>query len=97
MQVIKFLLILEYIFEIYWLGRRMPVMIKIPTTGSQRHHFILIKSKKQAEAEAKKNKQQRDQYATTVKSYDAFQKKNDREKLDNINKQIASPPDTSMM
>lgn len=58
---------------------------------SQKQKINLVQQKKEAEAEAKKNKQQRDQYATTVKSYDSFQKKNDRQNIDNINKQIAKP------
>jgi nicotinamide mononucleotide adenylyltransferase len=49
----------------------------------------LVKQKKEAEAKAKQNKQQRDQYSTTVKSYDSFQKKNDRDAIDTINTQLS--------
>lgn len=49
----------------------------------------LVKQKKELEAKAKQNKQQRDNYFTTVKNYDNFQKKNDRDALDATTKQIA--------
>jgi len=58
-------------------------------SDAQKQKVDLVKKKQEAEAEAKKNKQQRDQYATTVKSYDNFQKKNDRDKLGAINKQLS--------
>ena len=51
----------------------------------------LNQQKKEAEAEAKKNKQQRDQYSTVVKNYDAYQKKNDREKIDTVNLALRQP------
>ena len=51
----------------------------------------LNQQKKEAEAEAKKNKQQRDQYSTVVKNYDAYQKKNDREKIDTVNRELRQP------
>ena len=56
---------------------------------AQKQKVALVQRKKEAEAEAKKNKQQRDQYATTVKSYDSFQKKNDRAEIDAINKELS--------
>ena len=51
----------------------------------------LNQQKKEAEAEAKKNKQQRDQYSTVVKNYDAYQKKNDRERIDTVNRELRQP------
>ena len=50
----------------------------------------LVKQKKELEAKAKQDKQQHDQYATVVKNYDTFQKKNDRDAIDAINKQIST-------
>ena len=58
-------------------------------SDAQKQKVDLVKQKQEAEAEAKKNKQQRDQYATTVKSYDSFQKKNDRQNIDTINKKLS--------
>jgi hypothetical protein len=58
-------------------------------SDAQKAKVNLVQQKKEAEAEAKKNKQQRDQYATTVKSYDSFQKKNDRQNIDAINKKLS--------
>ena len=51
----------------------------------------LVKQKKELEAKSKQNKQQRDQYATTVKNYDQFQKKTDRDGIDSVNKQLSQP------
>jgi ribosomal protein S25 len=51
----------------------------------------LVKQKKELEAKSKQNKQQRDNYATTVKNYDQFQKKTDRDSIDAVNKQISQP------
>jgi len=56
----------------------------------------LIKQKRELESKAKQNKQQRDNYDTTVKNYDKFQKKSDRDSIDSVNKQISAPtPPTS--
>lgn len=54
----------------------------------------LVKQKKELEAKAKQNKQQRDNYQTTVQNYDSFQKKTDRDALDSVNKQISQPQST---
>jgi len=51
----------------------------------------LIQQKKELEAKNKQDKQQRDNYATTVKNYDQFQKKNNRDAIDNVNKQLSQP------
>lgn len=51
----------------------------------------LIKQKKELEDKSKQNKQQRDGYQTVVKNYDTFQKKNDRDAIDGINKQLSQP------
>jgi nicotinamide mononucleotide adenylyltransferase len=58
-------------------------------SDAQKAKVDLVKQKKEAEAKAKENRQRRDQYSTTVKSYDSFQKKNDRDSIDAINKKIA--------
>lgn len=54
----------------------------------------LVKQKKDLEAKAKQNKQQRDNYDTTVKNYDEFQKKTDRDALGAVNKQLSQPKPT---
>lgn len=51
----------------------------------------LVKQKKELEAKSKQNKQQRDNYETTVKNYDNFQKKTDRDALDAVNMQLSQP------
>lgn len=55
----------------------------------------LVKQKQSLELQAKQNKQQRDQYATTVKNYDQIKKKADRDALDAVNKQLSQPPQVS--
>jgi hypothetical protein len=55
----------------------------------------LVKQKQALELQSKQNKQQRDQYATTVKNYDQVKKKADRDAIDTVNKQISQPPSTS--
>jgi len=58
--------------------------------------IALVKQKKELEANDKQDKQQRDNYATTVKNYDRFKKKNNRDAIDSVNKQLSSPtPPTS--
>ena len=42
----------------------------------------LIKQKRELESKGKQDKQQRDNYETTVKNYDKFQKKTDRDAID---------------
>jgi len=57
----------------------------------------LVAQKKELEAKSKQNKQQRDSYSTTVKNYDSIQKKQDRDALDSVNKQLSAPvPPTPM-
>jgi hypothetical protein len=51
----------------------------------------LVQQKKELEAKDKQDKQQRDNYFTTVKNYDQFQKKNNRDAIDNVNKQLSQP------
>jgi len=52
----------------------------------------LLQQKKELEAKAKQNKEQRDNYQTVVKNYDTFQKANDRDAIDAVNKQLSKPP-----
>jgi hypothetical protein len=61
------------------------------TAGTQPTTIDLNQQKRDAEAKAKQNKQQRDSYDTTVKNYDRIQKKTDRDQIDAINKQISQP------
>lgn len=51
----------------------------------------LVKQKRDLEAKAKQNKQQRDSYKTTVTNYDRIQKKADRDAIDAVNRQISRP------
>ena len=51
----------------------------------------LVKQKQALELQAKQDKQQRDQYATTVKNYDQVKKKADRDAIDTVNKQLSQP------
>jgi hypothetical protein len=51
----------------------------------------LVKQKKELEAKDKQEKQQRDNYSTVVKNYDQFQKLNNRNAIDNVNKQLSQP------
>lgn len=51
----------------------------------------LVKQKKELEAKSKQNKQQRDNYQTTVQNYDSFQKKTDRDAISAVNKQLSQP------
>ena len=55
----------------------------------------LVKKKHELELQAKQNKQQRDQYATTVRNYDQIKRKSDRDAITAINKQISQPVDTT--
>jgi molecular chaperone GrpE (heat shock protein) len=65
------------------------------SADASKQRVDLIKQKKELEAKAKQNKQQRDNYSTTVKNYDTFQKKTDRDAIDTINTQLSQPVQTS--
>lgn len=55
----------------------------------------LVKKKHELELQAKQNKQQRDQYATTVRNYDQIKRKTDRDAITAVNKQISQPTTTT--
>lgn len=63
-----------------------------------KNRINLVKQKKELEIQAKQDKQQRDGYQTVVKNYDQFKKKDDRDAIDAVNKQLSQPaPPTQPM
>ena len=66
-------------------------------TAANKQKKDLVQKKKEIELQSKQDKQQRDQYATTVRNFDSIKKKANRDALDAVNKQISQPDQTSVV